>query len=220
MRKVLLASLLLPVLSLAHEPIFGLGPGTIFKGGVGIETEYERDGSEDGVATELLYGLTEDISVTFRAFNDFNKFQGYGSRVKFRLWKRYMPGTLDALSVIVGVIHSVERDVSYGLVGTAIGRESRRWYFFADVRKADKLYLDGAVGIRPWLTEYLKPDLVLLMELNYESKGGYRVYFLSPALFFTYRNLAIKGGIQIPVEKSERAKGVESRSALSVEVHF
>lgn len=220
MRKVLLASLLLPVLSFAHEPIFGLGPGTIFKGGVGVETEYEREGSEEGLATELLYGLTEDVSVTFRAFNDFSRFQSYAGRVKFRLWKRYMPGTLDSFSVIVGVIQSAERNVSYGLVGAAVGRESRRWYFFADVRSADKFYLDGAVGIRPWLTEYLKPDLVLLTEFNYESKGDYTVYFLSPAFFFTYRNLAIKGGVQIPVEKSERAKGVESRSAFSVEVHF
>ncbi len=206
--------------SFSHEPIFGLGPGTIFKGGIGIEAEYERNEKEEGVATEVLYGLTEDISLTLRAFNGTKGFQSYGGRVKFRLWKRYAPGRIDALAVIVGVNHSVEKNISYGIVGTAVGHESRRWYFFADIRKGDKFYIDGAVGIRPWLTEYLKPDLVLLTELNYESEGDYNVYFLSPAFFFTYRNIAIKGGIQIPVKSGGQVKDVEERSAFSVEIHF
>ncbi len=217
MRKYILIFLFIYIhFSLAHEPIFGIGPGTIFKGGIGIETEYKKNEKEEGVATEILYGLTEDISLTLRTFNGIKGFQSYGGRVKFRFWKRYAPGRIDALSVILGVTHSVEKNITYGIVGTAVGHESRRWYFFADIRRGDKLYIDGAVGIRPWLTEYLKPDLVLLTELNYESEGGYNAYFLSPAFFFTYRNVAIKGGIQIPLKSED----VEKRSAISVEIHF
>ena len=222
MRRYALLLLLLPSLSLAHEPIFGLGPGTIFKGGVGVETEYERGDREEGMATEVLYGVTEDISTTFRIFNTTERTSALALRVKYRIWKRYMPGRVDAFSLIGGVLRDLEGKVTHGIFGAAVGMESRRWYFFADARTAGKLFIDGAVGIRPWLTEYLKPDLVLLSEVNYELKGGYRALFLSPAFFFTYRNIAVKGGVQIPTYRSERAKilKVRSRTALSVEVHF
>lgn len=219
MKKALTGLLMLPALSLAHEPIFGLGPGTIFKGGVGIEAEYEREGTAEGIATELLYGLTEDVSLTLRAFVGFRGAKGYAGRIKWRFWKRYAPGTVDALAVIGGAVRTPDGK-TYPLVATAVGHESRRWYFFADIRSADKFYFDTAVGIRPWLTEYLKPDLVLLTELNYELKDRYRVLFVSPAFFFTYRNLAVKGGVQFPVSKSDVAGGVEERVALSAEIHF
>ncbi len=220
--KRLAPLLLIPSLPFAHEPIFGLGPGTIFKGGIGIETEYERGDGEEGIATEVLYGITEDLSVTFRSFTTATEISSVALRLKYRLWKRYMPGRIDAFSLIGGVLRDVEGRETRGLFGVAVGMESRRWYFFADARTAGRIFLDGAVGIRPWLTEYLKPDLVLLSELNYELEGDYRAFFVSPAFFFTYRNVAIKGGVQIPAYRSERAKnmGVRSRTAFSVEVHF
>jgi len=219
MRKILTGIITLPLISFAHEPIFGLGPGTIFKGGIGIEIEYEREGNAEGLASELLYGITEDLSVTLRAFTGFRGPKSYAARLKWRLWKRYAPGTVDAAALIGGALISPEGK-TFPLVAAATGHESRRWYFFADVRYADRFYIDGAVGIRPWLTEYLRPDLVILTEVNYEAKDSFRVLFLSPAFFFTYRNVAVKGGIQLPVSKSREAEKVENRGAISVEVHF
>jgi len=214
--------LILPYMSYAHEPIFGLGPGTIFKGGVGIEFEYEKVKGEEGLATEVLYGITEDLSFTARSVNDNGNIKEAGLRLKYRIWKRYDVGLIDALSLIGGTIFDVEENRVYPLGGLAVGRESRRWYFFADMRASRKLFIDGAVGIRPWLMEYLKPDLVLLSELNYEQKGDVRVLFTSPVFFFTYRNIALKGGVQIPTYKSEEAKrrGVKGKVSLSFEVHF
>ncbi len=215
MKRAILLLLALTIAGFSHEPIFGLGPGTIFKGGVGIEAEYVREGDFRGIATEVLYGLTEDVSLTLRALQGFERFRGGAFRVKVRVWKDYERGRVDALSFIGGMTTDAVGGTSYFLGGVAVGRESRRWYFFADVRTADRFYADTAVGIRPWLTEYLKPDLVLLSELNYEQKGNKRFLFLSPAFFFTYRNLAVKGGVQIP------ASGADAeRYALSVEVHF
>lgn len=215
--------LLLGAYSWSHEPIFGLGPRTIFKGGVGLENAYERGDREEGIATEVLYGITEDLSFTAVVFNTFKDgTEAFGVRLKYRVWKRDTPGTQDAFSVIVGLRSEVREDRTMGLFGLAVGRESRRWYFFGDIRMSGKLFLDGAVGIRPWLTEYLKPDLVLLSELNWESDGSYRAFFVSPAFFFTYRNVAVKGGVQIPSYRSDEAirRGVGTRSTLSVEFHF
>ncbi len=215
MKRALLLLLMYPLLGFSHEPIFGLGPGTIFRGGVGVEAEYVKEGSLQAVATEVLYGLTEDVSLTLRALQGFERFRGGAFRVKVRVWKDYDRGKVDALSLIGGITTDAVSGTSYLLGGVAVGRESRRWYFFADMRTADRFYADTAVGIRPWLTEYLKPDLVLLSELNYEQKGNKRFLFVSPAFFFTYRNLAVKGGVQIPTSGGEK-----ERYALSAEVHF
>jgi len=215
-------TLLVVSVSFAHEPIFGLGPGTIFKGGVGIETEYVKEKNVEGIATELLYGLTEDVSITFRTLQSFDAFKGMAVRVKLRTWKDYGPGRVDAFSLIGGLSKDAVSQTTYIIAGAAIGRESRRWYFFADVRTANKLYIDGAVGIRPWLTEYLKPDLVLLYELNYELDDNESFLFISPAFFFTYRNIAVKGGVQVPVSGSNGAENSDfnNRYAFSIEVHF
>lgn len=32
----------------AHEPIFGIGPHTVYKDGIGLELEYEREQGEHG----------------------------------------------------------------------------------------------------------------------------------------------------------------------------
>ena len=51
-----------PVLN--HEPVFGVGPHTIWRGGWGMELELESEGGELVVPVELLYGVTEELTVT------------------------------------------------------------------------------------------------------------------------------------------------------------
>jgi hypothetical protein len=121
-----------------------------------------------------------------------------------------------------------------------------KWYYFGDVRyrintrgsndlrKGNILFTDIAIGIRPWPTEYLKPDLVVLLEMNWEllmkdhlkgteidDSGGNRL-FVSPGFFFTYRNWALKGGVQIPVYQNMYGKQPDEdyRFSLSVELHY
>ena len=51
----------------AHEPIFGTGPHTIYKDGIGIELKYEREQSQHGYDQALhlhaAYGFTADWTV-------------------------------------------------------------------------------------------------------------------------------------------------------------
>ncbi len=109
------------------------------------------------------------------------------------------------------------------VAGLAYGYESRRWYRWASLRyrfngrnsagfqRGDKIKLDLVGGVRPWLTGYREPDTVLLLELNLEhgfaherhgrtipDTGGTEL-FVSPGVFWTLRNFAVKAGVQIPV---------------------
>ena len=132
------------------------------------------------------------------------------------------------------------------LMGLAADYEGRRWLNFADVRyrmntegkddreRGDVLFLDAAVGIRPWLTAYTQPDLVLMLEMNYELFGrtrqaGRRVrdsggqqLSVAPAFWLTYRNWALKGGIQFPVFQRFQGNQPEAdfRVVLAIETHF
>ena len=107
--------------------------------------------------------------------------------------------------------------------GLLYGHESRRWYYNLAARyrfnteggggleKGDRQFLDLVGGVRPVLTGYLEPDAVVFLELNWENAGrderngadiantGGWELFLSPGIFATYRNIALRTGIQIPI---------------------
>ncbi|NQV82835.1 MAG: transporter [Rhodospirillales bacterium] len=110
--------------------------------------------------------------------------------------------------------------------GLAHGLESRRWYYNTAVRyrlntegggnleKGDKVFLDLVGGVRPVLSGYRDADTVLFLELNGErsarnslngssvtDSGGWEL-FLSPGIFWTYRNYALTSGVQIPIAEN------------------
>lgn len=110
--------------------------------------------------------------------------------------------------------------------GLLWGHESRRWYYNlaaryrrntegeGGLRKGDRHLLDLAGGVRLALTGYLEPDAVVFLEFNWENAGhdelngvgladtGGWELFLSPGLFATYRNIAFRTGIQIPLVRN------------------
>lgn len=259
----------------AHEPIFGLGPHVIYKGGVGVEVEIDgaRSSSnqeterELAIDTEIIYGITSDLAATLVLPGILDKLEknatenrssaGFGDvslRLKYRFWRQDSPGTQDSAAIILGgkfptgnenknpKLGSGSTDFLFGL---AAARESRRWYYFGDFRyrlntknnqfkAGDKIFADAAIGIRPWLTEYLEPDWVFLVETNWEtqqrnelfgqdvSDSGGNLLFVSPGFFLTYRNWAVKGGVQVPVYQNLNGNQpeVDYRFALGVEIHY
>ena len=256
----------------AHDPIFGIGPHVIYRGGVGIEMELEVERASGAgeverdvvLHTEVLYGATADFAVTLAVPAVLGRERGVGVssgpgdlslRAKYRFWRNDRPGIQDAAAAVFGVklptgdkdatppLGSGSTDLLFGL---AAARESRRWYYFADIRyrlntenagglkQGDRFSADAAIGIRPRLTEYLEPDLVLTAELNWETSsrseqdgagvadsGGERLFF-SPGFFLTYRNWAVKGAVQIPVYLALNGSQPEDdfRAMLAVETHF
>ena len=111
-------------------------------------------------------------------------------------------------------------DVTAGLV---TGYESRRWYWFSsgvykangegsgNFTKGDRQSLNLVGGVRPVLTNYKEPDTVLMLELNWENAGrddlagvsvantGGWELFVSPVIWWTYRQIAVRGGVQVSV---------------------
>lgn len=260
---------------LAHEPLFGLGPHTIFKGGIGIESKFEKEHATGSLQiegrtflhTEIMYGITGNVAITLSAPTVLNHTQTLGPdkisgsgigdislRTKYRFWRNDKPGMQNSAAVILGIKlptgdYEISPPLGSGstdyLFAITAAHESRRWYYFGDVRYrlntrtntvqyGNYLLADAAFGVRPWLTEYMKPDLVVMIEANWESlernkveegqiaDSGGKLLFISPGFFLTYRNWAFKGGLQIPV--SRRLNGAQPKTdyrfALAIETHF
>ncbi len=93
---------------------------------------------------------------------------------------------------------------------------------------------DVAGGFRPWLTEYLQPDLVLLLEFNgnwedhsrlrgdrLAATGGF-VGWLGPTALLSYRNWMLKTGVQLPIatDLNGGQERPDYRTILAIEYHF
>ena len=128
--------------------------------------------------------------------------------------------------------------------GLLYGHESRRWYYNLAARvrlntvggggleKGDKQFLDVVGGVRPFLTGYLEPDAVVFLELNWENAGRDRLngadvagtggweLFLSPGIFATYRNVALRTGVQIPIAHGLNGAQPESDYRFKFEIKY
>jgi len=128
------------------------------------------------------------------------------------------------------------------LLGFSYGYESLKWYRWTStryrrndennigLRRGDKWFTDFVVGYRPTFPVYLKPDTVWLLELNGErgqrneqsgtalvSSGGTE-WFISPGIFWTYRNFAIKAGVQLPIISD--LNGIQNKSDYRTKLEF
>ena len=177
--------------SFAHEPIFGTGARTIWKGGFGFEVGAEFEQKKRGLEIESIYGITPDISVRGIVEYDFQRFVA-GVSGRFRFLRYDGRGFQDSGSMNLFVSQN-----SMG-GGLSYAHESRRFYFFSfssaklSMSKLSSIRIDfgGAFGLRPILTEYYLPDVVLFLEVLY--RGG--LPFGGFSVFATFRNYAIKGG--------------------------
>lgn len=251
----------------AHDPIFGLGPHVLFKGGIEISPEFnfskKNDVEQSELAMNLTYGLTGDwaagIELPYAQKQDgINKSSGSGDIkifTKYRFWRDDGPGLQKSASVLLKIKTNTGDDSSNpklasgstdSIIGLTYGYEGRKWYHWASVRQrfngknsaglrlGDKTLVDLVVGIRPNLTTYLQPDTVWLLELNGEfsdraqlnnvniANTGGSEWFISPGLFWTKRNFAVKTAVQIPL--SSNLNGVQDssdyRAKVVLEWHF
>jgi hypothetical protein len=262
---LLVSALLSP--ALAHEPVFSLGPETIFQDGIGVEAEIgfeDKAGEKLSLMNyEVIYGLREYLSLTLSVphilerKDDGGSSSGLGDielRVKYRFYKKDMLGAQHKISSILGVKASTGNEDTNPALGTGTtdvlfaatyGYESRTWYHFLTTRyryrtetgtrnPGDRLFIDGAVGYRPWRREYLEWDFVGLLETNLELEfkdefrdstvadtAGNRLW-LGPTGLLSYRNVMFKGGVQFPVYEDHNGDQDDSklRAVFAVEYHF
>lgn len=274
---ILLCGLLFltPAVAAAHEPIFSLGPQTIYKGGIGLETKVEverktgagKKEDEWRIVEEIAYGVTRDLTVTLQVpyrfrdvegpigDRDSNGFGDISLRTKFRVYQEAEIGLQHHVALIGGIkfpTGSTSKDPALGsgstdfLIGATASRDGRRYYAWSSVlyrintegsgdrTRGNLLQASVAGGIRPYLPEFYDPDLLLLVELNSEFRErdtvnsndlvntGGNSLFISPGFWLTYRNWALKGGVQIPIlqDLNGRQPVLDYRAVLAVEYHF
>lgn len=252
----------------AHEPVFSLGPETIWEGGVGIETEFEFEGERgeqlSALHYEVLYGVTSDLSITLQVPQLLEREEsgetGHGLgdielRAKYQFFRQDLLGAQHKVSGIFGIkapTGDEDADPQLGtgtsdlLFGASYGFESRTWYRFLTARyrwrterggrdPGDRLFIDGAIGYRPWQGEYTEWDLVALLEINveFESKSevanatlhntGGDTLWLGPSILFSPNpQWMLKGGVQFPTyeDLNGNQEYSEFRAVFGIEHHF
>ncbi len=147
----------------AHEPTYGIGPHTLYRGGIGIELKYEfarkanfsTEAQIRKLNLETIYGINEDLALTLgipqvtksvRAPSGTRSESGVGDillRTKWRFYRDDQFGAVNQLAIIGGIkLPTGGRSgaVALGsgstdfLAAFAAGRETRLWYYFADAR--------------------------------------------------------------------------------------
>jgi outer membrane putative beta-barrel porin/alpha-amylase len=170
---------------------------------------------------------------------------------KYRFWRDDGPGLQQSMAVALKLkTDTGNSDVSSGttdgVLGLTYGYEGRTWYRWsalryrfngendAGIRQGDKVLFDLVGGIRMKRTGYLEPDTVWILELNGESTqnteinsvdladSGGTEWFISPGIFWTKRNFAVKAGVQIPVASNLNGNQQETdyRAKLVLEWHL
>ncbi|NIP72225.1 MAG: transporter [Gammaproteobacteria bacterium] len=251
----------------AHDPVFGLGPHVLYKGGVEVapevHVEKKGDEKETELGLELVYGITGDwaagIELPYaRKEEGPESASGTGDVslfTKYRFWRHDTLGAQESAAVLLKVKTDTGDDNSTPPLGTGTtdtilgltyGYESLKWYRWASVRyrfngendaglrRGDKILFDLVGGWRPTPPSYYEPDTVWLLELNGEygeraelngaelpNTGGTE-WFLSPGIFWTKRNFAIKAGVQIPIASDLNGNQEETdyRAKLVLEWHL
>jgi len=249
--------------ALAHDPIFGIGPHVLYKGGVEISPDMHfaeaGDRSASEVALNITYGLTGDwaagveLPYVDKELGPLNA-SGRGDIkvfTKYRFWRNDSLGTQESAAVLLRVKLDTADDgtnpalgtgATDAILGLTYGYEGRKWYRWASIRyringtndaglqRGEKLLFDLVGGIRFRPTGYLEADTVWLLELNgeYDDRAGLNgttlantggtEWFLSPGIFWTKRNFAIKAGVQIPIVSNPN--GFQSKSDVRANLTF
>jgi len=230
--------------SWSHDPIFGMGPHVLYKGGVEVSLETNLAKAADEKMSELglnlTYGITGDWAMGIelpylKKDNGITDANGSGDVklfTKYRFWRKDSLGVQESAAILLKIkldnadtndSPTLSSGATDSIFGLAYGYESRKWYRWASIRyrqngensvglrRGDKVLLDFAGGIRFKMTKYTKPDTVWLLELNGElgqrnelngvelANTGGDQWFISPGIFWTKRNFAIKAGVQIPI---------------------
>ncbi|HNP34368.1 MAG TPA: hypothetical protein PKK10_00835 [Woeseiaceae bacterium] len=264
-RIAILGMLLASEFAWSHDPVFGQGPHTLFRGGVELQagTLLQEAGTrrEQEYGLALTYGITSDwtvgIEIPFLDITEAGQsFTGRGEialRTKYRVWRKDSLGLQESVAVSVAIVPGgtgddefADKGSSDAFLGASYGYEGRKWYRWASVgyrangendaglKKGDLFRIDLVGGIRFRPTGYLEPDWVWMLELNGEymdrarqngaelADTGGDLWFASPGLMWTYRNYAIKTGVQIPIAKNQNGsqEAVDYRFKLEFEGHF
>lgn len=211
---------------------------------VALELTYGITG-DWAVGVDVPYKFKDEVGNTSSGKADVALF------TKYRFWREDSLALQESAAVLLKVITDTadkkfSKETTDTIVGLTYGYEGRKWYRWASARyrfngtnevgvdRSDKILIDFVGGIRPEPRGYLESDTVWLLELNGEygkqaklngstvANTGGSEWFISPGIFWTKRNFAIKAGVQIPITHDLNGNQEESdyRAKVSFELHL
>jgi hypothetical protein len=215
---------------------------------VALELTYGLTG-DWALGVDLPYVFKDDAVNNSNGKDDFTIFTKYRFWRKDSLGLQESAALL--IKIITDTADSnknpiLDKGTTDSILGLTYGYEGRKWYRWASARyrfngtnnaginRGDKILIDFVGGIRPKLTGYREIDIVWLLELNSEvgqraeqsgvellNTGGTEI-FISPGIFWTKRNFAIKAGIQIPIyqDLNEIQNKSDYRASMTFEWHL
>ncbi len=232
----------------AHEPLYGNGPHVLFKGGLAPEIVLQSGFGYLATEYSLGYGLTKDWTinggVAFSNLNQNYKYKGFLIKNKYRFYTYFKPGLSILISAIAAAFvpknTSAPKVLNLGITG---GQESIRWYWFVDAAYAFKITgnnfkpgneinYTATIGYRPFEINYYKPDLVLFIEgigtyqersaLNGRTvtNSGGNYWAIAPTFFLSYKNYALRGGVEFGIASTGRIKKPDTNYKISIELHI
>jgi len=230
----------------AHEPLYGFGPHVLFKGGFAphftfhyghdIETEYA-----------LGYGLTKNWTikgeVPFHIEDGSYNWGGFLFKQKYRFYSHFEPGLSRQISAISTVNLPAEPEnptvVNIGATG---GQEALHWYWFfgasyglkfsdQQLKPGNHLLYNATIGYRPIKTSYYKPDIVFLEGVgklqqksvqngDVISQTGGHAWSVAPTFMLTYKNMALRGGVEFGLADAQYIEKPETNYKLILEWHL
>ena len=232
----------------AHEPIYGHGPHVLFKGG--LAPGFTLQSGLGFVQNEfnLEYGATANWTIgTDIPFSDKRgsyDFDGIRIKSKYRFYTLYSRGAMlqfAALSSYKFTKNSTGINVFN--LGLTAGREAIDWYWFASavytgkvtnsiLKPGNEINYDLTFGYRLNKPNYYKPDLVLFLEFigkhqftsklngNVIGQSGGNAWAVAPTLMFTYRNYALRAGVEFGIGESGYINRPETNFKVSIEMHI
>lgn len=232
----------------AHEPIYGNGPHVLFKGGFAPGFTLQSGFGYIENEFNLEYGVTANLTIGTDLFfnNELNnyKYDGIKIKGKYRFYTKFTRRAMLQFSALGGYkLSDGGKQPDVFNLGLAAGNETTTFYWFASaiyagkitneiLKPGDQINYDLTLGYRVTKLSYYKPDLVIFLEFIgkrlFSSKfdgtkidlSGGDSWAMAPTLMFTYRNYAIRTGVEIGIGESGYIKRPKTNFKLSIEMHI
>ncbi len=235
--------------SFAHEPLYGLGPDVLFKGAFNPHLTFQFDKHRTENEFAFGYGITRNwtgvVETPFVIENGKYDLESIMIKSSYRFYKLDKPG-LSYKAAFVSELelpHSNDEDKTLHCALTA-GQEALRFYWFTYLGYQYNLTKNSFVnsnqvrygitfGMRLNKPDYYKPDLVFLIEntgayhqrseasgIETTTKNGGNNFEIAPTFILTYKNWALRGGVQFGVFNSGDIEKTEANAKVTIEVHL
>lgn len=232
----------------AHDPLYGIGPHVLFKGGFAPHFMFDLSGQEIETDFAIGYGITKNWTaigeINYQGTKGSYSYQGFHIKQKYRFYSRFKPGMSQQISAVVILnIPYAGNPPTVANIGLTGGQEALRWYWFFSGNYAVKFssldYVPGnefiytaTIGYRPIEADYYKPDLVIFLEGlgKYHEKAtfiGEKVmnssgnnWSIAPTFMLTYKNMAFRSGVNFNIYNNNATFKNDTSFRVIIEYHL